>query len=351
MTAFVDALDLAPLLGGFDASTVGPAILKVAEFIALGLGAGILTTVAGQGGGLLLLLACAMMVGPHAALAITAPALLLGNVHRSFLLRRFIDRSVALRLVAGALPGALVGGFLAGGIPAWSLQVILVGISALAVAKALGWLSFTIHRRALVPAGILLGGTTGTAGGAGVLFAPVLLSAGLTGRVYVGTSAAVAVATHIGRVAGYASLGLFTRALVGPTVAVTLAIFVGNALGDRVRTWLLYAGGPQERRAPDSPPENGTETGRAQAGLASEAYPEGRVWRSRPGGPAQARGEASHPAREGCPVQNRRVSALLWRRAGLSGLRWSRLTPEQRTKLIEYVTLVVCVVLSVAGLG
>ena len=52
---------------------------------ALGTIAGILTTLAGQGGGLFLLLAIAALVGPHEALAITAPALLLGNLHRAVL--------------------------------------------------------------------------------------------------------------------------------------------------------------------------------------------------------------------------------------------------------------------------
>jgi hypothetical protein len=82
---------------------------------------------------------------------------------------------------------------------------------------------------------VVVGVLTGTAGGAGVLFSPILLSTGLRGRAFVGTTSSIALATHIGRVAGYASLGLFSTALVAPTVAVTLAIFAGNALGDRLR--------------------------------------------------------------------------------------------------------------------
>src|SRR5262245_36184409 len=65
----------------------------------LGLAAGSLTTVAGQGGGLLLLLACSTLAGPHEALAITAPALLLGNLHRAVWLRAHINKSIALRMI------------------------------------------------------------------------------------------------------------------------------------------------------------------------------------------------------------------------------------------------------------
>jgi uncharacterized membrane protein YfcA len=211
---------------------------RLLAFPLIGLVAGVLTTIAGQGGGLLLLLACSAMIGPHAALAVTAPALLLGNLHRSVLLQSHVDRPVALRVICGAVPGALGGGLLVGVTPAWALRVLLIGISAIAVAKALGLVRFRVPRGALVPAGVAIGAMTGTSGGAGVLFAPVLLSAGLTGRGFVATSSSIALFTHVGRVVGYAGLGLFSRGLVIPTAEVAVAIFVGNALGDRLRTHL-----------------------------------------------------------------------------------------------------------------
>jgi uncharacterized protein len=208
-------------------------------YLLLGLGAGVLTTIAGQGGGLLLLLAISAFRGPHEALAITAPALLLGNLHRTLILRKFIDRAVAIRMVLGAVPGAFVGGMLVGVIPAWGLRALLIAITVVAVAKALGFIRFGVPRAALVPAGFGIGAMTGTSGGAGVLFAPVLLSAGLTGRAFVATSSTIAFSTHVGRVVGYAGLGLFSVGLILPTVFVTGAIFVGNALGDRIRTAFL----------------------------------------------------------------------------------------------------------------
>ena len=204
----------------------------------LGLCAGVLTTLAGQGGGLFLLLLCSVLLGPRAALAITAPALLIGNLHRAILLRRLIDRPVAVRMIVGAVPGAFVGGFLAGRLPEWVLHLLLVGITALSVARALRWLAFEVPRAALGPAGFVVGAMTGTSGGAGVLFAPVLLSAGLRGTAFVGTIATVAVATHLGRVAAYASSGFFTRELVAPILVVALAITLGNAVGGRMRARL-----------------------------------------------------------------------------------------------------------------
>jgi uncharacterized membrane protein YfcA len=204
----------------------------------LGLAAGVLTTLAGQGGGLFLLLVCSVLVGPHEALAITAPALLLGNLHRALLFRRFLDRSIAARVIVGAVPGSFIGGLLAGAMPAWVIHVMLVGLTALTIARALRWLRFDVPRWALAPAGLLVGGMTGTSGGAGVLFAPVLLSAGLSGSAYIATLSTIALATHAGRVVAYASNGVFTRNLVLPIAVIALAIFAGNALGERVRARL-----------------------------------------------------------------------------------------------------------------
>src|SRR3954463_16054821 len=97
----------------------------------LGLAAGVLTTLAGQGGGLFLVVACSAVVGPHAALAMTAPALLLGNAHRAITFWRAIDRRIAARIIAGALPGAIAGGFVAGVVPVWTLKIMLVAMTLL----------------------------------------------------------------------------------------------------------------------------------------------------------------------------------------------------------------------------
>jgi uncharacterized protein len=208
------------------------------ELLGLGLGAGVLTTIAGQGGGLLLLLACSALIGPHQALALTTPALLLGNLHRALLLRRSIEWPVALRMIGGAVPGALVGGLVATVTPVWALRVLLIVMTVLAVARAGGLLRFDLPTRALLPAGAIVGAMTGTSGGAGILFAPVLLSAGLSGRVFVATSSAIAFSTHTGRMLGYASRGLFSQNLIFPTIVVTIAILFGNGLGDRLRSFL-----------------------------------------------------------------------------------------------------------------
>jgi uncharacterized protein len=205
------------------------------ELVLYGLVAGLLTTVAGQGGGLFLLLVLSFRLGPHAALALSSPALLFGNAHRVVTWRGDIDRSMALRFVIGAFPGAIVGGIFAGFMPTSVLRVVLVLSTGLAIAKVLGWVRFRISERWYGPFGLGVGVLTGSSGGAGVLLSPVLLATGLTGNRYIATQSLIAVAMHVGRTGAYAHAGLFRDLQLLELAALTLAIFGGNALADHVK--------------------------------------------------------------------------------------------------------------------
>ncbi len=202
--------------------------------VALGIPSGVLTTVAGQGGGLALLLACSSLFGPRVALALTTPALLVGNLHRAGLFRRDVSRSVATQIGLGAVPGAIVGGLLAGLVPPLVVEVVMVALTLFAVARAAGLVPL-LSARVLVPAGAVFGLLTGTAGGAGVLLAPLLLASGLTGASFVGTSAVVSVLTHLARLFAYGSTGLFRAEHAVPVLVLVAALLVGNALGERLR--------------------------------------------------------------------------------------------------------------------
>lgn len=202
--------------------------------LGLGLPAGALTTVAGQGGGLFLLVACSAAFGPRTALALTAPAVLVGNLHRALLFRQHVARDVARPLVAGAVPGALVGGLASGVVSPLLIHAAMIAMTAFALARAAGVVP-PPPVRALLPAGAVVGALTGTAGGAGALLSPLLLATGLSGAAFVGTSSVVAVATHAVRLAAYGSLGMFRAEHLVPILALTAAVLVGNAAGERLR--------------------------------------------------------------------------------------------------------------------
>src|SRR5260221_2438717 len=85
----------------------------IAAVMLLALVGGAVTTLAGAGGGVLLILSLSLLLGPHVALAATAPTLLVGNLHRLVLYRDRIHPSVTLASILGAPPSRVVGGAMA----------------------------------------------------------------------------------------------------------------------------------------------------------------------------------------------------------------------------------------------
>lgn len=203
--------------------------------IPMGFIAGLLTTVAGMGGGMLLLLALSAARGIHEALAITAPALLVSNLHRAVLYRREFSVKVAGAFSLGAVPGGIFGGIIVPSIPTWFLNTTLVALTLVAIARARGWFSWSPSPRALVPAGFGIGMLTATAGGAGLLVGPLFLASGLRGTAYVATVSVAAVALHVSRVLGYSISGLLRPELLVPASMLVLGLLLGNLFGRSLR--------------------------------------------------------------------------------------------------------------------
>ena len=128
------------------------ALADLAILVPMGLAAGVTTTIAGLGGGFLLLVTLSLLSDPLTALAATTPALLFSNAHRGWLYRSEVDRGIARSFALGAVPGGLVGGFLAGALAPQALHAIMLAVAVLGVTRALGWWTMAVPPRAMIPA-------------------------------------------------------------------------------------------------------------------------------------------------------------------------------------------------------
>lgn len=214
------------------------------SLVYLGLGffgilAGVLTSMAGLGGGILLLLGLSAVWPPAVALATTAPAMLLSNFHRLWMLRTEVDRSIAKGFAWGAIPGSFAGGLLVSKTPDVVLRWLMVAMTALAMGRALKLYDWRPRAWAMVPAGAGIGAISAAVGGAGLLVGPLFLSAGLTGKRFVATIAAAAVALHVGRVVAYGFGGLMTQQTLTYAVVLTGSLMVGNVVGLGMRDRVL----------------------------------------------------------------------------------------------------------------
>ncbi|MFK7998153.1 MAG: TSUP family transporter [Polyangiales bacterium] len=209
--------------------------MEVLGTIALGLLAGLLTTVAGLGGGLVLTLILAAFAGPQTALALAAPALLLGNIHRITLFRSDLDSRFAMPFVLGAVPGALVGGFLTLALPELVLHALIVLALGLAAAKEFKLIRFTPKASSVLPISFCVGVLTATSGGGGLLLGPLLLAAGARGGRFIASASLIAASVHLARLLAYGAGGLVTSSTLLMSVCIGIAIMVGNTLGKRVK--------------------------------------------------------------------------------------------------------------------
>jgi uncharacterized membrane protein YfcA len=189
---------------------------------------------------------------------VTAPALLLGNAHRLWLFRRHLRARVAGALVAGALPGALVGGLAAVAMPLWAIHALMVLATLLAIGRTVQKRYMMAGARAaargapvwlLAPLGFGIGAFCATSSGGALLVSPILLAAGLAGDAYIATAASVMASMHLGRLSGYGMGGEVAAGDVGAALLLGACILVGNTLGERVRrrlsptasTWIEHA--------------------------------------------------------------------------------------------------------------
>jgi len=193
--------------------------------------AGSITTVAGFGGGLLLVLTLAAVMDPAAALSLSAAALLLGSVHRLWLLRTSVDRRTAAVLALGIVPGTLLGAAVAASLPSSWLRLVLLATAIGALSVKLASMRIVLRPRRLLFTGAGIGVFGATGGGAGLFAGPLLLAGGLRGDRYVATMAAVSVTLNASRSVGYQVSGWLDGTLIPLAFGAAAAMMVGNLIG------------------------------------------------------------------------------------------------------------------------
>lgn len=210
-------------------------IAALIGIVVLGLAAGVLTTVSGMGGGLLVVFVLSWAMGPKAALVVSAAALLIGNAHRMWLYRADIDGDVIRRLLVGLVPGTLAGALLAGSLPDGVIRVVMVVAAGFALVRAWSGARWSLPRSGMSPLAAVVGLFAATAGGAAVLLGPLLLSSGVSGRRYLAVVAVGATAMNSVRLVGYGTVGLWDGAYAPLIAALAAAILVGNLVGRKTR--------------------------------------------------------------------------------------------------------------------
>lgn len=220
---------------------------------ALGLSGGILSGVAGVGGGIVFVPALVYVAGWDIKEAVAASLVVIVFSSLSGTLRNAwsedpVDWRTAALLSATVAPASLIGVFVSNISPTWVVKLVFAGLLlALAYPTARGRQEEEEEESAsggkglplplVILAGVGIGALSGLVGvGGGVLMVPLMiLGFALSTKRAVSTSLAVVLATGIVASVGYIATG-FSDLLSLPPIVV--GSMVGAWVGVRLREWL-----------------------------------------------------------------------------------------------------------------
>jgi uncharacterized protein len=194
-----------------------------------------LAAVAGFGGAAVLLPAIVAVFGIREAIPILTVAQLIGNASRVWFNRRELDWRVVGWFALGAVPFALLGGFLFAKAPLAALTRLLGAFLLLVVV----WRHLRPKPKSLPVAsfaGIGAGASFLSAllGSVGPIMAPFFLAYGLVKGAYIGTEALSTVVMHIVKLIAYRQTAVLT--LSGALIGLGLGplMILGSFLGKRI---------------------------------------------------------------------------------------------------------------------
>lgn len=192
--------------------------------------------VAGFGAGLIMLPLLAAIVGVRAAAPILTVTLLIGNLSRIWWSRHEMDRLVAVRFLAGAVPATAIGAiFYAGATSEW-LRWIIGGflIAALPIRRFMLSRQVPILLRHFPLIGACFGILSAIVVTIGPVLTPFFLAYGLRRGAFIATEAACAFAMHVTRGVVFARYSLLTWQTAAVGVALGSTMFVGSWVGRRL---------------------------------------------------------------------------------------------------------------------
>jgi len=195
-----------------------------------------LAAVTGFGGAAVLLPVLVAAFGVREAIPILTVAQLIGNGSRVWFNRRELEWRVVAWFALGAVPMALVGGYLFAKAPL-SFLTRLLGVFLLLVVV---WR----HARPKQPRAFPVASFAGIGGGAsflsallgsvGPIMAPFFLAYGLVKGAYIGTEALSTVVMHVTKLFAYHQTGVLTRLGVLFGLALGPIMVGGSFLGKKI---------------------------------------------------------------------------------------------------------------------
>ncbi len=195
-----------------------------------------LSAVTGFGGAAILLPVLMLMFGVRDAVPILTVAQLIGNGSRVWFNRKEIQYPVVNWFLIGAIPAALLGGFLFTSAPLSALTRLLgVSLIVIVVFRHLASGNLPAMRlRWFAPLGGVSSFLSAIIGTAGPLVAPFFLAFGLVKGAYIGTEALSALLMHATKLVAYGGGDALSMQSITTGIMLGPILIVGTMLGKRL---------------------------------------------------------------------------------------------------------------------
>ena len=190
----------------------------------------------GIGGGFLMAIVFAPLIGVVATVPVLAVALTISGVARVWFNRDALHFGAYGAVASTMIPGVVLAAVIYVALNATAIAIIL-GVTILISVPIRHWASrrqITAGRRALRGAGAVYGVASGASIGAGMLLIPFLTGHGLNRRQFVGTLAAIALTMNVTRSAVFGASDLLGDGWFALGVLCGLATIPGNWIGQKL---------------------------------------------------------------------------------------------------------------------
>lgn len=213
--------------------------MEYLEFILLflsGIGAFVLSTVAGGGGALILVPALNWAIGTAATAPVLSIGTLIGRPSRLVIFWSHIRWKVSLFYIPTAVIGAWIAGFLFSNIRLEELQIV-VGIFLISTlfqyrfGKAKR--SFEMKLIYFAPLGFIVSMLSTLIGAMGPVLNPFYLNSDLTKEEITGTKTANSLIMGLSQLGSYSYFNLIDTQIMGYAVALGMGALLGNIIGKR----------------------------------------------------------------------------------------------------------------------
>lgn len=198
---------------------------------------GVLSTVAGLGGGVILLAILAQFYSPTIAIPIQGGVQFVSNGSRAIMLREHVEWPVAGWASVLLLPASFAGVAVATSVPEQATQIAL-GLFLLIVTWRPTWLRWrsegSLPRKALLAVGAASGFLNSTVGASGPFTSHFFKAATASHVAFVATAATTQIVAHTSKLIAFVVDGFEFRQYVAVMAAGALGTVIGTRIGGKL---------------------------------------------------------------------------------------------------------------------